>query len=55
MYDFAKEMNFDVKSLGRKSTWVRTLINLLKSPAIMVPGVQTQSFYHLILMKYVID
>ena len=36
LYDFAKEMNFDIKAQGRKSTRDRTLINLLKSPALMV-------------------
>ena len=39
MYDFAKEINFDVKGLGRKSTGDRTLINLLKSQAIIASGV----------------
>ena len=36
MYDFAKEMNFDLKAQGNKSTRDRTLINLLKSPGLMV-------------------
>ena len=36
MYDFAKELNFDLKSQGRKSTSDRTLIKLLKSPGLMV-------------------
>ena len=35
MYDFAKEMNFDTKALGNKSTRDRTLIKLLKSPGLM--------------------
>ena len=39
MYDFAKEMHFDTKALGSKSTRDRTLIKLLKSPAIMASGV----------------
>ena len=39
MYDFAKETNFDVKSLGRKSNRDSTLIKLLKSPAIMASGI----------------
>ena len=38
MYDFAKEMHFDVKKIGNKSTWDRTLIKLLKSPTIMASG-----------------
>ena len=41
MYDFAKEMHFDTKALGNKSTRDRTLIKLLKSPAIMASGVTT--------------
>ena len=35
MYDFAKEMHFDVRGQGGKSTRDQTLIKLLKSPAIM--------------------
>ena len=34
MYDFAKEMNFNTKALGNKSTRDRTLIKLLKSPGL---------------------
>ena len=44
MYDFAKEMNFDTKALGNKSTRDRTLINLLKSPAIIASGVPKTIF-----------
>ena len=36
MYDFAEEMNFDVKGFGRNSTRDRTLIKLLTSPGLMV-------------------
>ena len=36
MYDFAKEMHFDMKAVGRKSTRDKTLIKLLKSPGLMV-------------------
>ena len=36
MYDFAKEINLDLKSQGNKSTRDRTLIKLLKSPGLMV-------------------
>ena len=36
MYDFAKEMHFDTKALGNKSTRDRTLIKLLKSPGLIV-------------------
>ena len=39
LYDFAKEMQFHVRGQGRKSTRDRTLIKLLKSPAIMAPGI----------------
>ena len=46
MYDFAKEMNFDVKTPGNKSTRDRTLIKLLKSPGLMVSasGVSKTTF-----------
>ena len=44
MYDFTKEMNFDVKGLGRKSTRDRTLINLFESPAIMASGISKTIF-----------
>ena len=36
MHDFAKEMHFDTKAQGNKSTRDRTLIKLLKSPGLMV-------------------
>ena len=36
LYDFAKEMHFDERRVGNKSTRDRTLINLLKSPGLMV-------------------
>ena len=36
MYDFAKEMHFDLKNVGNKSTRDRTLIDLLKSPGLIV-------------------
>ena len=41
MYDFAKEMHFDTKAQGNKSTRDRTLIKLLKSPAIIASGIST--------------
>ena len=44
MYDFAKEMNFDLKAVGKKSTRDKTLIKLIKSPAIMACGVLTIFF-----------
>ena len=36
MYEFAKEINFDLKAQGNKSTRDRTLIKLIKSPGLMV-------------------
>ena len=36
MYDFAKELKFDLKAIGKKSTRVRTLIKLFKSGGSMV-------------------
>ena len=36
MYDFAKEMNFDLNAVGKKSTRDRSLIDLLKSPGLIV-------------------
>ena len=44
MYDFAKEMHFDPKASGNKSTRDRTLINLLNSPRIMASGVSKTIF-----------
>ena len=46
MYDFAKEMNFDIKALGRESTRDRTLIKLLKSPGLWISasGVSRTNF-----------
>ena len=41
MYDFAKEMHFDTRAPGRKSTRDSTLITLLNSPRIMASGVTT--------------
>ena len=35
-YDFAKEMNFDQKAIGKKSTRDKTLIKLFESPGLMV-------------------
>ena len=36
MYDFAKEMHFDPKASGNKSTRDRKLIKLLNSPGLML-------------------
>ena len=38
MYDCAKEMYFDLKAMGNVSTQDKTLIKLLRSPAIMASG-----------------
>ena len=35
MYELAKEMKFDIKAQGNKSTRDRTLIKLIKSPSLM--------------------
>ena len=42
MYDFAKEMHFEIKAEGNKTTRDRTLVKLLKSPAIIVSGISIQ-------------
>ena len=44
MYDFAKEMHFDERRVGNKSTRDRTLLKLLNSPAIMASGVSKTIF-----------
>ena len=46
MYDFAKETNFDTKAQSNKSTRDRSLIKLLKSPALMVSasGISNTTF-----------
>ena len=46
MYDFAEEMNFDLKAQGKKSTRDRSLIKLLESPGLMVSasGVSKTNF-----------
>ena len=44
MYDFAKEIHFDERRVGNKSTRDRKLIKLLNSPAIMASGVSKTLF-----------
>ena len=44
MYDFAKEMHFDVRRVGNKSTRDRTLIKLLNSPIIKASGISKTIF-----------
>ena len=54
MYEFGKEMHFDVQVPGNKSTRDRTLIRLLKSPESWLLGFQ-QYFYQKMIMIYVTD
>ena len=44
MNDFAKELHFDIKALGRKPTRDKTLIRLLKSPKIIASGISKTIF-----------
>ena len=46
MYEFAKEVHFDQKALGKKSTRDKTLIKLLESPGLIVSasGVSRTTF-----------
>ena len=44
VYDFAKEMHFDERRVGNKSTRDRKLLKLLNSPAIMASGVSKTLF-----------
>ena len=39
IYEFAKEMNYDVKSIGRPSTRHISIIKILESPSIMASGI----------------
>ena len=39
IYEFAKEMNYDIKSLGRPSIRHDSVVKILNSPAIMASGV----------------
>ena len=39
MYDFAKEMHFDERRVGNKSTRDKTLLKLLNSPTIKASGI----------------
>ena len=41
IYEFAKEMNYDTKRLGRPSNRHNSFIKILESPAIMAAGVTT--------------
>ena len=44
IYEFAKEMNFNIKEKGKKSGRDKSMIRLLKSPAIMASGVKKTIF-----------
>ena len=44
LYDFAKEMHFDERGQGRKSSRDRTLIKILRSPAMMASGLSKTIF-----------
>ena len=39
IYEFAKEMNYDTKSIGRPSIRHNSVVKILNSPAIMASGV----------------
>ena len=41
IYEFGRKMEFDIKQKGRKRHRDKFLIRLLKSPAIMTPGIST--------------
>ena len=43
-YEFAKEMNYDIKSTGRPSVRHKSMIRLLDKPAIMASGVSKTIF-----------
>ena len=44
IFEFGKEMNFNIKQKGRKSDRDKSLIKLLKSPAIMASGISNTIF-----------
>ena len=44
IFEFAKEMNFNIKEKGNKSDRDNSIIRLLKSPAIMASGVSKTIF-----------
>ena len=44
IYEFAKEMNFNIKEKGNKSNRDKSIIRLLESPAIMASGVSKTIF-----------
>ena len=44
IYEFAKEMNYDIKSIGRPSIRHESMIRLLDQPAIMASGISKTIF-----------
>ena len=44
IHEFGKELNYNMKQKGRKSKRDKTLIELLKSPAIMASGISNTIF-----------
>ena len=42
IYEFGKEMNFNIKQKGRKSDRGKALLNLLKSSAVMALGISSK-------------
>ena len=44
IYEFAKEMNYDIKSIGRPSVRHESMIRLLDKPAIMASGISKTIF-----------
>ena len=52
IYEFGKEMNSNIRQKGRKSNRDKSMIKLLKSPAVLASGIQKQQFHHLILMSF---
>ena len=43
IYEFGREMNFNIKQKGRKSNKDKSLIKLLKPPAIIAGSIRKQS------------
>ena len=41
LYDFAEQIYFDDKALGKKNTREKTIIRWLKSPVVLVAGILT--------------
>ena len=44
IYEFAKEMNFDIRQKGNKSDRDKSIVRLLKSPKIMASGISKTIF-----------